>query len=237
MTRDHTRIEELLAADALGGLDAEDRAALERERAAHGPDCAECAALEAGFADTAGRLAFALTPEPVDAAIADRVLATAPADAGRVVRLPDAGPQPDVAHRSRRWTWLAAAAAVVIVALALGVALPRSTDVQATSSQRLVSFAGETEGTLAMAYTPGEPGAVFWGSDLDVAEDRVLEVWMIEDGQAVSGGCVSPADGVVAFRVDAEIGTTDTMAITEEPSSCPATPSTPPVLTADLTIA
>ena len=58
MTRDHTVIEELMAVDALGGLDGDDRALLERERESHGAACAECALLEKGFAETAGRLAF-----------------------------------------------------------------------------------------------------------------------------------------------------------------------------------
>jgi hypothetical protein len=42
MTRDHSTIEELLSARALGGLDSQDQAALIAEMDAHGPDCAEC---------------------------------------------------------------------------------------------------------------------------------------------------------------------------------------------------
>jgi hypothetical protein len=149
MTRDHARIEELMAADALGGLDEDDRAALARERASHGEDCPTCRAIEAGFAETAGRLAFALTPEPVDEGMAERILATPrdELDADRIVRLPDAGPQPRTGGRSARGRgWFAVAAAIAVVAVALGVLLPRSIEVRATTSQRLVMFAVRPRG-------------------------------------------------------------------------------------------
>ncbi|HEY5858666.1 MAG TPA: anti-sigma factor [Actinomycetota bacterium] len=243
MTRDHTVIEELMAVDALGGLDGDDRALLERERESHGADCAECALLEKGFAETAGRLAFALDAEPVDDAVVDRILGSSdgsPASEA-VVEIPQA-PRDEVeerrARRPRVWLVAAAAAAAVvaIAVVAAGTIVPSTTSVQATTSQRLVVFTGETEGTLAMAFTPGEPGAVFWGSDLpDPGADRVYEIWMIEGDEAVSGGCVTPTDGVIAVRVEASIGTTDTMAVTTEPSDCPSTPSSDPILTADLT--
>ena len=56
MTRDHTTIEELLAVQALAGLDGDDVQTLAAERASHG-DCEECARLEAEFSATVGRLA------------------------------------------------------------------------------------------------------------------------------------------------------------------------------------
>jgi len=243
MTRDHTVIEGLMAVDALGGLDGDDRALLERERGSHGTGCAECALLEMGFAETAGRLGFALVAEPVDDAIVDRILGASEGSSASEAALGSPQPPRDELEerRGRRpRVWLAAAAAVAavvaIAVVAAGTVMPSTTSVQATTSQRLVVFTGETEGTLAMAFTPGEPGAVFWGGDLpDPGAGKVYEIWMIEGDEAVSGGCVSPTDGVVAVRVEASIGTTDTMAVTAEPSDCPSTPSSDPLLTADLT--
>ena len=227
MTRDHSLIEELMAIDALGGLDGDDLATLERERAAHGADCAECLALERTFAETAGRLAFALDPQPVDDDMLERILAT---------------PRDDLAARRARrakpWQALVAAAAVIVLlVVVVATALPSTTSVtEAAPAQRIVTFSGDTDGTLAMAFTPGQPGAVFWGSGLpDPGPGKVYEIWMIEEGRPVSGGCVRPTDGVIALRVDANIGTTDTMAVTAEPADCPAAPTTPPVLLADLT--
>jgi len=242
MTRDHTVIEGLMAVDALGGLDGDDRALLERERGSHGADCPECAVLETGFAETAGRLAFALDAEPIEDAVLDRILSESGGSSASeaIIEIPEA-PRDELderrARRPRVWQALVAAAAVVAIGVvAVGTITPSTTSVQATTTQRLVVFTGDTEGTLAMAFTPGEPGAVFWGRHLpDPGSDRVYEIWMIEGDEAVSGGCVSPTDGVVAVRVEASIGSTDTMAVTAEPSDCPSTPSSDPILLADLT--
>jgi anti-sigma-K factor RskA len=227
MTRDHARIEELMAVDALGGLDEDDRAALARERASHGEHCPTCTAIEAGFAETAGRLAFALTPEPVGEAMAERILAT-PRDE-LAARRP---------RRPRAWGVLVAAAAVAAIAIvAVGALRPSSTPVSgASSSQRIVAFSGQPEGTLAMAFTPGEPGAVLWGGGLpDLGADEVYEIWMIEGGTPVSGGCIAPTDGVIGSSIEADIGSAEAMAVTKESADCPVAPTTDPVMLADLT--
>ncbi|MGZ8629480.1 MAG: anti-sigma factor domain-containing protein [Actinomycetota bacterium] len=234
MTLDHSVIEELMAVDALGGLDGEDRELLARERAEHG-DCARCRAIEEGFAETAGRLGFALSPLPVSDGMADNIV-------GRHADGIASQPRDELAARrerpSRGWQALIAAAAVVALLIVAVATLRPSTSgiTQAAPSQRIVTFTGDVEGTLAMAYTPGRPGAVFWGRDLpDPGPGMVYEIWMIEGDEAIPGGCVAPTDGVIAVRVDANIGTTDTMAVTTEPSDCPVAPTSPPVLLADLT--
>ena len=241
MTLDHSLVEELMAADALGGLDADDTALLLAERTAHG-DCAECRAIEAGFAETAGRLAFALTPAPIDASMIEHILsspreerlAPAAATAGRSDELSERR-----SPRPRAWQALAVAAAVAAVLVVSFGTLARSTTTVnlVSSSQRFVAFEGSnTEATLAMAYTPGEPGAVFWGNGLpDPGAGEVYEIWMIEDGEPTSGGCVLPTDGVVAFAVDASIGTSESMAVTKESSDCPASPKGSEIFSADLT--
>ena len=240
MTLDHSRIEELMAIDALGGLDGDDVALLERERAAHG-DCEECRALESGFAETAGRLGFALTPAPVDDSMIDWILAQ-PQDRRSGARVDLDRPHDQLAERrarrTRGWQVLVAAAAVVALVIVALVALrpSRTGSTEASSSQRVVTFTGDAEGTLAMAFTPGEPGAVIWGRGLpDPGPGNVYEIWMIEGDEAVSGGCVAPSDGAVALRVEADIDTTDTMAVTEESADCPSAPTSAPILSADLT--
>jgi len=239
MMRDHSLIEELSAVDALGGIDGDDRELLERERASHG-DCAECRAIEAGFAEAAGSLAATLSPLAVDEGMADVIL-----DRARQAPppVPNGEPEDELAERRSRnprfVLGLAAAAVVAVLAIVAANAIsPPVTGIEAaTPSQRIVKFEGAVDGTLAMAYTPGETGAVFVGSGLpDPGDGRVYEIWMIDEGEAVSGGCVVPADGVVAVRVDANIGTTDTMAVTAESADCPAAPTSEPVLLADLTV-
>jgi hypothetical protein len=61
----------------------------------------------------------------------------------------------------------------------------------------------------------------------------VYEIWMIDEDIATSGGCVEPSDGRVAVSVNADIGTTDLMAVTVEPA-CSHAPTSDPVLTASL---
>ena len=74
MIRDHASIDELLAIRALGGLDGDDAARLERELAEHG-DCDECRRLEAEHNEVAGMLALSLDPRPVDEGMVDRIVA------------------------------------------------------------------------------------------------------------------------------------------------------------------
>lgn len=234
MTRDHTVIEELLAVQALGGLDGDDVTTLDRELAGHG-ECDECARLRDEFDEVAGRLGFALDPSPVDPAMVDRIL-------GRVVgEAPGEVAAPAVdelsARRSQqaggRWRRLAAVAASFVV-LAGGVAILRSGTTRVDAAQRFVTFEGDA-GTFAMAYIPGEPGVVVWGRDLpDPGADKVYEVWMFTNDVPVSGGCLRPSDGNVAEFVDADIGGAQQMAVTVESSDCPAAPTSAPVFQASL---
>lgn len=240
----HDRIEELLAVRVLGGLDQAEESALGDEMASHG-NCATCRQLERELSETAARLAFALAPVAVGHAMADRILASGRDDtAGGSAATSRAIPIDQLAARREgpRWrTFVGIAAAIAVVALVATTALrpgARTTGVTAQQEQTVVRFHGAA-GHLAMAYTPGESGVVFWGSDLpDPGADRVYEIWMIQGDTPIPGGCVSPGPGgnLAAF-VDENVGTTDLMAVTVEPSSCPGTPTGDPVLTAPLNVA
>jgi hypothetical protein len=224
MTRDHSVIEELLSVQALGGLDGDDVARLEAERAPHG-DCEECDRLEAEFDETAGRLGFALDPAPVDDAMVDRILA-----------------QPQTSG-IRRWqvvVGIAAAFAVLVAGVAvLGPWRSTSLNPGVTSEQQVVHFTVTpgTGGELAMAFTPGTSGAILWGRDMpDPGSGKVYEIWMITGDTPVSGGCVTPTDGTVATYLNADVGTADLMAVTRESADCPGAPTTEPIMTAPLQV-
>lgn len=242
----HDRIEEQLAVRVLGGLDEAGAASLRADMAAHG-DCAECRRLERELAETAGRLAFALDPTPVAPGMADRILsarAVAPIAPAAVQASSRGTARDEVAERRRSrgtYTFVGVAAGIALVAVVAVAALRpggRTTSVTAQPAQTIVRFQGDV-GHLAMAYTPGESGVIFWGSDLpDPGADQVYEIWMIQGGTPVSGGCVTPAPGgSLAAFVDAEVGTTDLMAVTVEPADCPSAPTGDPVLTAPLDVA
>jgi hypothetical protein len=243
MTRDHTVIEELLAIRSLGGLDGDDEALLERELASHG-DCEECRLLASEYDETAGRLAFALEPAPVDMAQADEILRRVNHPATQEIAPPPAAAPIDElgerrARRGRSWPALVAAAvAILLVVSAVALFGPqRSTGVQASTTQQVVGFTGDA-GELAMAYQPGEPGALLVGTGLpDPGADKVYAIWMLQGTTPVSGGCVRPHDGSIVVFVDADLAGTDQMAVTVEPESCPSAPTTAPVLVSDPLVA
>jgi len=226
MTLDHTLIEELLAVRSLGGLDGEDLETLERELTEHGV-CDECRRLQDGFDETAGRLAFALEPVPVDPAMADRILSEA---WGPEVQAVDELAE----RRAGRWR-RALAVAASFVALVAGIAVLRDTvGVDPVARQRFLVLEGD-EGSLALAYTPGERGIVVWGQDLpDPGAGNVYELWAFADGTPISQGCLEPSDGNLAAFLDAEIGDAQLMAVTVESAACPDSPTKEPVYTGEL---
>lgn len=240
-TRDHTTIEELLAVRALGGLDGADEQVLSRALTEHG-DCEDCRRLEAEFSEVVGRLGMSLDPVPVDAAMADRIIASEPETPRRID--PEPAPVDLTVRRDRRSPrWIVAVAVAAAFALVVGgVAVfssgGRTTAVSLATTQQVVHFtpATGTTGALAMAYSPGEPGVLLWGSGMaDPGADKVYEVWMIANGTPVSGGCLTPTNGNVASFSNTNLGDATEMAVTVESSSCPGAPTTSPVMTAALT--
>jgi hypothetical protein len=232
--RDHRAIEGSLALEVLDALEPGDVASLRSLMAAHG-DCAGCRDLEDGFRAAAALLADSLAPVEVGPGAADRILAAAPR-AGRSI--PDR-PSARRSHTMRRAILPAVAAALVLVLTTRAMLRPRIQPTTAAWLQRVVTFSGtgstSVPGALAMAYTPGEQGVVVWGSDLpDPGAGKTYELWMIAGGAPTPGGCLHPTDGRVGAFVDASLDASEEMAVTVEPSSCPAAPTTAPLLTAQL---
>jgi len=235
--RDHERIEELMAVRALGGLEAADEETLRREMADHGPDCGECRRLEAELDEVAGRLAFALEPAPVRDGLEDEVVARAARERAGI-RSGDEPASRAPGRLGRRFRPLVAiAASLVLFAAGWGVGALSSDKEGVPPQARVVAFQGEAGGSLSVAYVPGEAGVYLLGSGLEAPPDGdVYEVWMFQEGTPVPATCFVPsADGSVFEFVDAGLGTTDAMAVTVEPSSCPSAPTTAAILTAEIT--
>ena len=239
MIRDHASIDELLAIRALGGLDGDDAARLERELAEHG-DCDECRRLEAEHNEVAGMLALSLDPRPVDEGMVDRIVAQeqrrTPREEQGPERIVIASSVDELASRrdARLGRWQAAFGVAAAIALILSFVLatrPGGVEVPGT----IVAFQGE-RGELAMAYTPGERGALVWGAGLpDPGGGKTYELWMIEGGNPVRGACLAPTDGAVAAYLDADLSSAELMAVTVESTDCPSAPTTDPIFTAELT--
>jgi anti-sigma-K factor RskA len=232
MIRDHTLIDELLAIRALDGLDEDDAGLLERELAAHG-ECDECRRLEVQHAEVAGMLALSLDPRPVREDMADRILGEAQALGGTAPAATD-----ELARRrkARLGRWQAAFGVAAAVALVLAFVLAtRPGAGPAGLGSVIVPFESTGPGEVALAYTPGEPGALVWATGLpDPGEGHVYELWMFEDGDPIRATCLTPSGGAVAASLDADLSSAQLMAVTVESSECPAAPTTDPLYTAEL---
>jgi len=230
--REHGEIEELLALEAIGGLEPADGARLAELRAEHGPACAECAALEAEFRDTAAGLAGGLVPARLSDDLEERTVAAALAE-----------PRSEMAQRrGRSKAWLAVAAAIVLLAVGAGagyLAAPRSS-VAAFIEQpgvTLVPFeqSAGSAGTMTLAIGPGGTDAYVIGTGLPTPPDgQVYELWTIAGDTPTAVACVVPTDGHVAQQVQGAFSTADVAAMTVEAASCPSAPTTDPVSVATL---
>jgi len=238
MTLDHALIDELLAIRALDGLDGGDAALLEAELAAHG-DCEECRRLEIEHLEVAGMLALTLDPRPMREGIADRILASEQGGEQRSGQRPGpAATVPPDELSARRdaglGRWQAAFGVAAAVALVLAFVLATRPDGGIQVPGTIVAFKG-APGELAMAYAPGERGALVWGTGLpDPGTGKVYELWMFENGKPVRAACLTPTDGALAAQLDADLSSAELMAVTVESNDCPSAPTTDPILTAEL---
>jgi anti-sigma-K factor RskA len=228
---DHTEIEELLALEALGGLEPEDRARLDVLLAEHGAE-PEYAEFRSGFADAAAMLGTGLRPTDVSAGLEDRTVAAALAG----------GPAAIAPTHRRRNALIAIAAAVVLVAVgALGgyLAAPRNAE-QTFLSQpgvRVVPFepSDGTGGAMTLAVGPdGTKGYVIGSGLAEPPAGQTYELWTIAGKTPTSLGCVVPSDGQVVLPVSGAFTTADVAAVTVESSACPSAPTTSPVMVATL---
>jgi len=230
--RDHALIDELLAIRALDGLDEGDAALLERELAGHG-DCEECRRLEVQHAEVAGMLALALDPRPVRDDMADRILEEAQVPGATAAAAPD---ELGARRSARLGAWQAAFGVAAAVALVLAFVLATRPDSGPSVPGRVtVPFEGAGPGQVALAYTPGEPGALVWATGLpDPGAGNVYELWVFEDGDPIRAACLAPRGGAVAASIDADLTSAELMAVTVESSACPDAPTTDPLYTAAL---
>jgi anti-sigma-K factor RskA len=223
----HERIEQLIAAHVLGGLDEPERQELDRELAAHGPECPECRTLMAEYTEAAAGLALALAPVPMSAGAEDRLVAAA---RGEVRVLP--GPrstdeEPSLPARRPRWVAAAAVAAVlVVVAGVIGYALAPDRSIPT----QVVSLAAGDQ-TLQVAYTPGDREALVVGTNIpDAPAGRVYQLWYqpTEGADMESAGTFVPDEGTVL--APATVGPSFVaMAVSVEPAGGSRRPTTAPI--------
>jgi Anti-sigma-K factor rskA len=252
--RPHDRIEELIVASALDGLDAAERDRLAREMAEHGPDCPDCARLLAEYGEVAGWLAMALEPAPLSAGAEERLLRAARGEPGSypgaVDQAPTAGPEENLTlparsarpaiGRWRRWAAAASVAAVLAaVAGAVGWAIAPSGPAApsqflafvAAPGTRVATLAAGNGRSLAVAFRPGQREAWVVGTGLpDPEGGKVYELWYRTgtSTRMAPAGTFSPSEGTVVAKV--EVGSSfDTLAVSVEPPGGSEQPTSAPV--------
>jgi anti-sigma-K factor RskA len=253
------RLRELLSAYALGALDADERALVEKDLEEAREVVRELAAWE----EVVGRLGLQSTSVPPSPALRDRVLREA------------ASPAP--AATGRVWTWLATAAALF---LAIGLLVVRAQrdqalreaaatllraetaegrarealaelevtrvllareqglrDLLGRPATRLVSLGGQAAAPRARArvvFDPSTREAFLLVSGLDRApEGKAYQVWVIATGAPVPAGVFQvEAEGRAVFRLSdvAETSRARTFAVTLEPAAGVPAPTGPMVV-------
>ncbi len=233
---EHEHVQELLAVRALGGLDPEGMAELDRVLAEHG-ECAECAESAAGFDETAGHLAFSLAPVTPSLTAADVLAAAraAPRPTGTVVKLP--------APR-RRWTGsllVAAAVSLLVVGAVGGILIAhQGTDQSAalarylTGSQTQIHTFKGTGGVLSAATQPGSARSYVFGNLEGLPSDKVYQLWLLHGSTPVAGPTFLPDGTTVVLPVDASLTGANALAITVEPTGGSPQPTTTPLLVASI---
>ena len=227
--RDHTRIEELFATQALNGLDHDGLAELAEERAMHEPDCPGCRELETAYQEVAGRLAFAVDPEPVRAGMVEEIVAQPrrPQQVGRALRSP----------RAIGWRRSAAsivAAAALVLAGGVGGYVVRG-GAAAPQAVQLASTGGS--GSLAFVYQPEGRSAYLVGSGLGpLPPDHVYELWVIRNQTPVPAGTFGAGEEQVVLPVRIDLSGATEIAVTVEPRPGSAAPTTKPLFGAPISL-
>jgi anti-sigma factor RsiW len=230
MTWDHRRVEELLAARAVDGLDPEDAALAERALIEHVPGCQRCRESLDAYALVAGDLALVadatVPPDTLEARLRRSIR--------RRRRLRGAG-------------WAAAGVAVVVaVAMAgwntvLASRLSETEQEQASLTKAFIS-AGHPDGSVVpltgpgperatMVYVDGQDEMYVIATSLRDT-DGVYSVWLLGRQKAWSPGTLEPHHGVAFLVVHTDPERWGLVMVTEESDPDVPAPTSSPLVSA-----
>lgn len=219
---EHERIEEMIAAYAVGGLDPAERAAAERDLIEHLPGCGSCQALYRDLREVAADLALAVPPGAVPPDLEQRILARVRGE-----------PQPRPAARRLSTRVAGVAAAVMLVAVGglgawnatiagrLDRAERRAAEVTEALAMlgdpqvRTASLAGPG-GSLVLAYRPGGRGVLVGTGVGSPGAGRVFELWLVKGSVPTPVAVFRPSDGVVVVPVGIDPSGFERVAVTIE---------------------
>jgi anti-sigma-K factor RskA len=188
-------------------------------------------------------LAFDAEPLEPSADLKARIM-----DVARAERTPEpVAPPPPVSLTERRerglarWTpWLVAAALALALAGSLiwNAQLRSDLDAQSETATYAVAGSGPAAGVAGTLIVTGhDDEAILSLAGLEtLPSDRAYQVWLIADGDPVPNVTFVPnAAGVATVTVPGDIDDYNLLAITIEPQTGSAAPTTDPIITSDLT--
>jgi hypothetical protein len=233
---DHERVEELLAARALGGLDGDDAALAERALLEHVPGCERCRRALDGFGMVAGDLALA-TP------------ALDPPD----VLLPRVHRAVGLTRRRRWWrpAWVAGGAAAAVLVGLTGWALLTAVglsgrldqaevqtgwlvDALSTSthpSSEVLALGGESAARVSVLSVPGDDRSYLMATNLP--EPRfTYHVWFTGGGKTWHAGVLEVHHGWGMMPVETNPDQWEVVMLTDERRGGGPSPEASPLVSA-----
>jgi hypothetical protein len=222
----HEQIDELLASDALDGLDEGGRRELAGLRAEHGPDCVECLRLESSYRGVASQLSTLVEPMSLSPGAEDALIEAARAGAGGAGTTVERGLRliPGGKRLPRAMAAVAVAAAIAVLAGLVGYGLGPSPTLSTVTYR-----SGDQQ--LTVVYVKGQTRALAVGSNLPSLEGgKVYELWYqpSKGADMVPAGTFVPKNGAVAAPV--RLGTTFVaIAMSVEPPGGSPSPTTTPI--------
>lgn len=237
MTWDHTRVEQLLAGNALGVLAPDEAALAERALVEHVPECLRCRRALGEYEALAGDLALAAPPAAPPDGLRRRVLRGARLSSRRSLRAP------------ALTRWLGAAAAIVAVAALAGwnVLLVGRLDraearqglvVEAVAAvgrpdASVVPMTGPAGVRAAMIYLHDTNESYFVAAGLtEPAGD--YQLWLVNPEGWTSLGTFEPQGGIALVRSAATVEDIREVVVTQEPEGGSVRPSGPRVIGAEI---
>lgn len=231
MTWDHDRVQELLAAHVLRGLDGEDAELAERALVEHVPGCLRCRSALESYTAVAGDLALLATPVEPPATLQARIRR---ASGRRVPRQP------------RRSWWTAAAVAGVA---ALGLTawnlslvgrlnqaetrqawLAGAMSTAARPGASTVSLHGSSPARVTLLHDPAGRETYVVATRLPRVEG-VYRVWFVGWGKRWTPGVLEPdSRGTAMMPVDTDLRRWQVVMVSHEPEGRPPSPAASPLL-------
>jgi anti-sigma-K factor RskA len=260
MMTDHSIIEALIPAYALGATDPEET----RQVEAHLSDCAPCRDWLAEYQRLGDALLFAAPPMPAPPHLAGqlrRAIESAAPRPGAVVTPPTSPYSGPSAARTRRvasrWAWLAGwrlpALGAVVAALVLLIATNAYWYTRSTAAERQVTAQATAIAALAEAPTvtlkgdapaPDARGVLYFHNSGDIAvlhtyampplqPGKAYQLWLIRGDQRDSGGVFRVNDegeGILLIHAPRPLSQYQRVGVTVEPLAGSPAPTTPRVL-------